>query len=118
MKDIIKIILTKALDKTYPDHKYSDLIEVQNVIAKNIKADFFSNISMKLAKELKSNPMHIAENIVKNILETKDINIDVIKPGYINFSIMDIKKNDIISIINNSKDLLSVCQTKNKKKLM
>ena len=117
MKDIIKSLLTEALDKTYPDVKYSDLIEVQNVTAKNIKADFFSNISMKLAKELKSNPMHIAENIVKNISKTKDINIDVIKPGYINFLIMDIKKNDIISIINNSKDLLSVCQTKNKKKV-
>ena len=35
MKDIIKSLLTEALDKTYPDVKYSDLIEVQNVTAKS-----------------------------------------------------------------------------------
>ena len=93
LKDLIKNILAEAINKTYLDNKYFDLIEVQAVTAKNIDADFFSNISMKLAKELKDNPMHIAEDIIKNIVKTKDFSISIVKPGYINFLIMDKKKN-------------------------
>ena len=53
MKDIIKNMLADSIKKTYEDDKFVELIEVQNVTAKNIKADYFTNISMKLAKELK-----------------------------------------------------------------
>ena len=53
MKKIIKDILTNAINHTYQNSDFTDLIEVQNVTAKNVEADFFSNISMKLAKELK-----------------------------------------------------------------
>ena len=67
MKKIIKDILINAINHTYPNREFIGLIEVQNVTAKNIEADFFSNISMKLAKELKENPMHIAQEISKNI---------------------------------------------------
>ena len=66
MKDVIKHILTEAINKIYADDKLLDLIEVQNVTAKNIKADFFSNISMKLAKKLRIKPLVIADEIVKN----------------------------------------------------
>ena len=117
LKDLIKNILAEAINKTYLDNKYFDLIEIQAVTAKNIDADFFSNISMKLAKELKDNPMHIAEDIIKNIVKTKDFSISIVKPGYINFLIMDKKKNNIIPMINNSDDLLSHCKTNNKKKI-
>ena len=73
MKDVIKHILTEAIKKIYADDKLLDLIEVQNVTAKNIKADFFSNISMKLAKKLRIKPLVIADEIVKNCTTTEDI---------------------------------------------
>ena len=63
MKDIIKNMLADSIKKTYEDDKFVELIEVQNVTAKNIKADYFTNISMKLAKELKINPIKIADQI-------------------------------------------------------
>ena len=117
MKDVIKHILTEAINKIYADDKLLDLIEVQNVTAKNIKADFFSNISMKLAKKLRIKPLVIADEIVKNCTTTEDIKIDIIKPGYINFLITDVSKNNIISIINNSNNLLAHCKSNNKRKI-
>ena len=117
LKAIIKNILAEAINKTYVNDRFIDLIEVQNVTAKNVEADFFSNISMKLAKELKTSPMKISEEIIKNISITNDIQINVVRPGYINFLITDIKKNDIISIINNMDNLLLHCQSDDKKNI-
>ena len=114
MKDIIKNMLADSIKKTYADDKFVELIEVQNVTAKNIKADYFTNISMKLAKELKINPVKIADQIVKNLSSFNDIQVDIVKPGYINFLVEDTKKNNIISLINKSDDLLKNCKTEKK----
>ncbi|MEC7864382.1 MAG: arginine--tRNA ligase [Pseudomonadota bacterium] len=114
MKDIIKNMLADSIKKTYEDDKFVELIEVQNVTAKNIKADYFTNISMKLAKELKINPIKIADKIVKNLSSFNDVQVDIVKPGYINFLVEDIKKNNIISLINESDDLLQNCKTEKK----
>ena len=114
MKDIIKNMLADSIKKTYEDDKFVELIEVQNVTAKNIKADYFTNISMKLAKELKINPIKIADQIVKNLSSFNDIQVDIVKPGYINFLVEDTKKNNIISLINKSDDLLKNCKTEKK----
>ena len=114
MKDIIKNILVDAINRTYPNKNFIKLIEVQNVTAKNVDADFFSNISMKLSKELKTNPMEIANQLIKNMSMNNDIQIDVVKPGYINFLIKDTKKNNIISAINSNNDLLENCRANNK----
>ncbi len=114
MKDIIKNMLADSIKKTYADDKFVELIEVQNVTAKNIKADYFTNISMKLAKELKINPIKIADQIVKNLSSFNDIQVDIVKPGYINFLVEDTKKNNIISLINKSDDLLKNCKTEKK----
>jgi len=107
-------MLADSIKKTYEDDKFVELIEVQNVTAKNIKADYFTNISMKLAKELKINPINIADQIVKNLSSFNDIQVDIVKPGYINFLVEDIKKNNIISLINKSDDLLKNCKTEKK----
>ena len=107
-------MLADSIKKTYADDKFVELIEVQNVTAKNIKADYFTNISMKLAKELKINPIKIADQIVKNLSSFNDIQVDIVKPGYINFLVEDIKKNNIISLINKSDDLLKNCKTEKK----
>ena len=117
LKNIIKDILVDAVNKTYPNSKFTKLIEVQNVTAKNIEADFFSNISMKLSKELKKNPLEIAKNIAESIPKINDIKIDIVKPGYINFIINDKEKNNIISTINNSNDLLGHCRANKKLKI-
>ena len=114
MKDIIKNMLADSIKKTYEDDKFVELIEVQNVTAKNIKADYFTNISMKLAKELKINPIKIADQIVNNLSSSNDVRVDVVKPGYINFIVEDIKKNNIISLINKSDNLLQNCKTEKK----
>ena len=107
-------MLADSIKKTYEDDKFVELIEVQNVTAKNIKADYFTNISMKLAKELKINPIKIAGQIVKNLPSFNDIQVNIVKPGYINFLVEDIKKNNIISLINKSDDLLKNCKTEKK----
>lgn len=117
MKDIIKNIIVDAINKTYSNKKFIKLVEVQNVTAKNVDADFFSNISMKLSKELQTNPMEIANQLIKNISMNNDIQIDIVKPGYINFLIKDMKKNNIISTINSNNDLLENCRSKNKLKI-
>ena len=117
MKKIIKDILIDAINHTYPNIEFTELIEIQNVTAKNVEADFFSNISMKLAKELKENPIHIAQEIAKNISKTNDIQVEIVKPGYINFIVNDKEKNNIISIINNGNDLLGHCKTNDKLKI-
>ena len=114
MKDIIKNILVDAINRTYPNKNFIKLIEVQNVTAKNVDADFFSNISMKLSKELKTNPMEIANQLIKNMSMNSDMQIDVVKPGYINFLIKETKKNNIISAINSNNDLLENCRANNK----
>ena len=72
---------------------------------------------MKLAKELKENPIHIAQEIAKNISKTNDIQVEIVKPGYINFIVNDKEKNNIISIINNGNDLLDHCKTNDKLKI-
>ena len=69
---------------------------------------------MKLSKELKTNPMETANQLIKNMSMNNDIQIDVVKPGYINFLIKDTKKNNIISAINTNNDLLENCRANNK----
>ena len=118
MKNIIKKLLKEAVKKTYPDQDFSSLLEIQNVTAKNIQADYFTNISMKLAKILKTNPIEIADKIIGNMNNIDDIKFNIVKPGYINFSVGDGKKNNIISIINKSENLLSDCKTADPKKLI
>ncbi len=48
----------------------------------NIDADYSSNASLKLAKELHKNPMEIAEEISSKLADTT-----VSKPGFINFTL-------------------------------
>lgn len=50
--------------------------------------DYSSNIALKLTKELKKNPYDIAQEIVKNLEQDKNIEkVTVVKPGFINFTI-------------------------------
>ena len=117
MKNAIKDLLKEALDKSFNIDDSANLIEIHNVTAKHVKADYFSNISMKLAKILKKKPIDIAKTIISNIKNDDDIIVEVVKPGYINFSLKESKKNNIVVHINSSSDLLSDCKTDDPKRI-
>ena len=52
--------------------------------------DYSTSVALKLTKQLKKNPMEIAEEIKKNLPKTDFIEkIEVVKPGFINFWISD-----------------------------
>ena len=54
--------------------------------------DYSTSLPLKLTKQLKKNPMTIAEEIVKNFPKNDLIEkIDVIKPGFINFWISNVQ---------------------------
>ncbi|MEP7103921.1 MAG: arginine--tRNA ligase [Candidatus Dojkabacteria bacterium] len=49
--------------------------------------DFSTNVAMRLSGQLKRSPMEIAEEIVKNIPESKLVTkVNAVKPGFINFT--------------------------------
>lgn len=70
---------------------FSETVEVHLEEPKNLShGDLSSNIAMVLAKKVGKNPMEIAEMISKEIESTKlEIvkNIEVLKPGFINFKL-------------------------------
>ncbi len=61
----------------------------------SIHGDYASNVAMQLARNLKQNPLSIAENIQANINMDGLSKIEVVRPGFINFFMA----NDILSEI-------------------
>ena len=116
MKNKLKNLLIEVLKKDFGKNGLVKLVEVQQATAKHVKADYFSNIAMKLSKELNKNPMDIALGIVKKLQPTDLFTFEVAKPGYINFSIKNTQKNNIVADIIKSKDLLAPFKTNSPKK--
>ena len=87
MKNRLKHLLVEVLKKDFDKDELDKLIEIQQTTAKHIKADYFSNIAMKLAKQLNKKPIDIAEKIVKELQPSSALTFEVAKPGYINFTI-------------------------------
>lgn len=114
MKKSLQENLISAIQIAYPNIKIdADTIEI-NKTTSAVHGDLYSNISMKLAKELKDNPINIANNISKN-LQTKDNlkDIKVAAPGYINFYLNKDSKAEVISKINdNGVDISLQCTNK------
>ena len=67
MKNKLKNLLIEVLKKDFGKNGLGKLVDVQQATAKHVKADYFSNIAMKLSKELNKNPMDIALGIVKKL---------------------------------------------------
>jgi len=93
---VIKILKESLASLNYPN------IEpiIQNP-KENIDADLASNIAFLLSKDLKQSPYDIAKNI-KNDLSSSDLfeNIEVAKPGFLNFKIKsEIIVNELKNII-------------------
>ena len=70
MNNKIKNLLIEALEKNFVKEAVK-LVEVQQATAKHIKADYFSNIAMKLSKVLNEDPMEIAKDILKEKAKSK-----------------------------------------------
>ena len=117
MKNRLKHLLVEVLKKDFDKDELDKLIEIQQTTAKHIKADYFSNIAMKLAKQLNKKPIDIAEKIVKELQPSSALTFEVAKPGYINFTIENSQKNNIVSDILKSPDLLAPFKTKKPKKI-
>ena len=84
IKEKIKQIIAKALDSNGINFSAEDIVvEIPNEIT---HGDYSSNIAMRLASQLKRNPLDIAKMLVSEIEEISDISeIKVIEPGFVNF---------------------------------
>ncbi len=82
---------------------------------KNIKhGDFSSNVAMVLAKNLKKNPIDIANNLVETLTKSRLFDkVEVAKPGFINFWISNKEKSNLINEILNTENLFGQFQKKN-----
>lgn len=89
MQQKIKQLLNAAITKLQDEHKLpEDLLATVNLepTKNSDHGDFASNIAMLIAKEIKSNPMSIAEAIVAELPTSVYIeNVAIAKPGFINF---------------------------------
>ena len=117
MKNNLKKIITKALKKSFEIENAEKLVEVQKTTTKHVGSDYFTNIAMKLSKQLKMNPMELAEKILSKIEKSDVCECSVAKPGYINFIIKNAQKNNIVKEILGSNDLLKSCKTDKSKKI-
>ncbi len=86
IQEIVKKNIQKALVNMGIE-KEDIFVEMPNDTS---HGDYATNIAMQLSKELKKSPREIAEDIVKNIEHTAEIEkVEVAGPGFINFYISD-----------------------------
>ena len=117
MKDSIKKDIAEALIKLFNIND-NNLIEVNKNVNKHVSSDYYTNVAMRLAKPLKKNPIQIAEEITKNLKAKNNYIVDIAKPGYINFSINISQKNNVVTEILNTNNLLAGCDVKKPKKFL
>ncbi len=118
MKDHIKKEIIRVLKELYDLSELGEIVEIQKTSNKHITSDYFSNIAMKLAKTLKVSPLQIAEKIMSNISDDRNYQVWVAKPGYINFTLNQSEKNNVVLEILNSDNLLSGVKAENVKKVI
>lgn len=82
IKEILKETIKKSLEEQNINTDKEILIEVP----KNTEfGDYSSNIALLLSKELKQNPLDIANNIKEHINNENITKVEVVRPGFINF---------------------------------
>jgi len=88
MRDRIKQKIEEALEELKIDlPKEGVIVEETKDIS---KGDFSTNIAMRLASVEKTDPLILAEKIVKSIQEDSNIKlVEFVKPGFINFFLSD-----------------------------
>ena len=118
MKDYIKKEIIKVLKEIYNLVDVENIVEIQKTSNKHVESDYFTNIAMKLAKTLGEEPNRIAETIVASIDFDKNCKVWVAKPGYINFTLNQSLKNNIVLEILESTNLLTSVETKDVKNII
>ena len=82
MKELIIEELKKSILKV--GINYDEIIEINRPKQKE-NGDYSSNIAMKLAGVIHENPLDIAKKLVENFSCSQVTNIEIKKPGFINF---------------------------------
>lgn len=103
---MIEIFLKTKIKKaiTSLDHQIS-LEQITIETARDDKhGDFATNIAMQLAREFKTNPRVVAEQIIKNIDKTFITKIEIAGPGFINFFIEDTYLGKVVDEVITLKD--------------
>ena len=110
MSTTIKIskLLENALQKAQNSKKLPKF-SIENIIVEKPRNKSFGNwscnIAMVLAKELKKSPIDIAKIIHQNIEKNEEIEtIDIVNPGFINFTLSESFRSNLIEQILNEKN--------------
>ena len=97
IEEKLKRCLKVALAKMNVDIDISKIVIERS--KEKVHGDFASNIAMQLARELKKNPLLIAEDIVNN-LDVESFNkVEIARPGFINFFLKSEALSSIIKTI-------------------
>jgi arginyl-tRNA synthetase len=110
MSTTIKI--SKLLENALQKAQYSEKLpkfSIENIIVEKPRNKSFGNwscnIAMVLAKELKKSPIEIAKIIHQNIEKNEAIEtIDIVNPGFINFTLSESFRSNLIEQILNEKN--------------
>jgi len=99
IKDEILKNLQLALEKI----SIKDVVPTLEKPANSDFGDYSTSVALKLTKQLKKNPLVIAEEIKKNFPKIDFIEkIDVVKPGFVNFWISNVQSiNRLTEIVEN-----------------
>ena len=88
----MKNFIAKKIEEYFKQEKINFDISKLEVLKSNKKefGDFNTNVSLKLAQQLKKSPMEIAEKMIEHLSKNKEFTkIELLKPGFINFYIDD-----------------------------
>ncbi len=97
-------LIKEALKNKFNIENKDNLIMIETPKEKKF-GDYSTNIAMRLAKELHDNPFNIA-SLLKEELEKDELikQVDVIRPGFINFFIKEDSLSKVIKTVIESKD--------------
>ena len=86
MKNIIKDLIKDSLNKNFKGNNIS-LKDIEVNLCKDKKfGDYSSNIAMKISSRFNEKPTLLAEKLVESLKKNSNIrNVEVVKPGFINF---------------------------------
>ena len=121
-EDKIKNLIIDALASSQ-NIKKDEINEVGLELSRNKSnehGDFSSNIALKLSGKLEGSPMIIAEEIIRSIKASDEIErIDFAKPGFINFYLSSDKKHGVLEeIMRQGRGFGSSCVSEKKKILL
>lgn len=84
IEEKLKILITSSISKAgFLSLQEDVLIEIPS---ESSKGDYSSNIAMRIASKIGSNPFEIAEKIAQNVEKDDAVErVEAVKPGFINF---------------------------------